>query len=87
MIFEKCSQVSGKCMWHCKNDAIQMLINIYKILNIYQMNALDVYEKSTMFMKKVDMKHVFERNVNHCFKNASHVLRILNMYKNVLDVY
>ena len=50
------------------------------------MNALDVYEKSTMFMKKVDMKHVFERNVNHCFKNASHVLRILNMYKNVLDV-
>ena len=37
--------------------------------------------------KKVDMKHVFERNVNHCFKNDSHVLRILNMYKNVLDVY
>ena len=50
------------------------------------MNVLDVYEKSMVFTKKVDMKHVFERNVNHCFKNDSHVLRILNMYKNVLDV-
>ena len=36
-----------------------------KNVNIYQIDILDLYEKFTIFMKKGDIKHVFERNVNH----------------------
>lgn len=45
------------------------------MLNVYQIKFADVYEKCTVFMKKVVIKHVFKEMLIIVFKNVCHVLK------------